>query len=311
MTDYSYLTEEELAIEYLSNNLEDGVLALFIGAGASTGLGLPPWHELINRLDKQIKIQKDAKYKTESYVPIVSATTSADDLQKISDRLASQIDNEQDFLNLFEKALYGDSDKTLFNIDSLLHNELLMALGALMIGGKRGKISNIISLNYDSVLEWFLSIYGYTSNIIYSLPKLEGNEDVRVYHPHGFVPHPELSLERSNFLILGLDSVSDRLGSVYDPWFEKMRHLMRSNIMLFVGLSYRTFTDYSLRTLINNVSREVGDSRPLGFWLMLDKISEDEIKEMLRKSIIPITFKDKSLIPKFLFNICTHKVKII
>lgn len=307
MSDYSYLLPRDNAIDYLSNQLKNGSLTLFLGAGISAGIGLPEWSDLINNLFLQYYKATNKNYDPTSYVPEVSNHDSADKLQDAADKILRKVGDLNKFHDYLEIALY--SDKIDYDdIGTVIHHDLLLALGALMIGSKRGHVSNVVTLNFDNILEWYLSVYGYVSNVIYDLPTLEGNEDVRIFHPHGYIPNSKMDERRSDFSIIGLDSINMRLGTTGDLWFEKTRHILRAGVCLFVGMSKRTFKDRAIAPLIITVGKEVSNTRPLGFWILIGELDDDTREEFLASNIIPIEILKKEEIPNFLFDICKKSV---
>ncbi|HEX2827404.1 MAG TPA: SIR2 family protein [Burkholderiales bacterium] len=292
---FDYLTTDTRALEALSSNLVAGTLVLFLGAGTSLGAGLPDWPTLIVRLRTLAKLPIDK----------ITAGASSDELQAAADEVLREFCKGDDelFARMVKEALYEDVTLS----ETILHNDALIALGALMTGSRRGKVSRAITFNFDSVLEWYLSLCGIVPRVVLQPPTLEGAEDVRVYHPHGFLAHPDLKSRDSRFVILGLHAVNKRLGTIGDPWFEMLRHLLRSGVGLFVGVSPRTFRDRALAPLLVAVGEELKDVRPTAFWIMPeDTDNRDELqREFLSTNVVPL-FRSKGEIPGFLLSICRH-----
>lgn len=308
--DIEHLMYKPRAIEHLSVQLNRGTISLFLGAGISKGIGLPDWPELIESLNIEYHKSTNKKFDINTYQPLVSVDSTAIELQEIADDIITRVNNIEKFHDILQKALYPENIS--FNADSNFFNQkLLSAIGALMIGSKRGRVKNVITFNFDNILEWYLNIFGYIAKIIYKLPKLEGDEDVRIYHPHGFIPHPDMNLKRSDFSILGLNSVSKRLGEQGDPWFEKTRHLMRASTCLFVGMSERTFKDMAIAPLINTVGQEVRAERPLGFWIIYGKLKDNQRNNFLKNNVVPIELNTENEITDFIFSICQESAKKI
>jgi hypothetical protein len=241
-----HLMEETRALDFLASNLSDGTLVLVLGAGTSAGVGLPNWHTLVNRL----RFRADLK--------AVPMNASADDLQSAADEVLREFckGDERDFAQLVKASLYDGVTLS----SQVLKNDLLIALGALMIGSRRGSVKRVLTLNFDSMLEWYLTLHGFVPRVIVKPPVIEGAEDVRIYHPHGFLPHPSLSFTSSDFVMLGLRSINLRLGTSGDQWFELMRHVLRTGICLFVGLSEQSFRDRALAPLLTAVGKELVNS---------------------------------------------------
>jgi hypothetical protein len=277
----------ERAQEYLSQRLRNGTLILFLGSGITQGLGLPSWIALTNQLRNKVGLGP------------ISLSSGASQLQIAVDDVRRKCKDFSTYKELIKSSLYEGMPSLSYDI---LKNDLFIALGGLLMGSKRGNIPRLVTLNLDSMLEWFLSLYGFTVRVVHKLPELEGSEDVRIYHPHGFLPHPSLGRRDSDFAILDLQSVYDRLGNIADLWSEMVRHLLRSGICLFVGLSEQTFLDPSLGPWLTTIGKEVLDKRVLGLWLTIDKISIRE--KFLETNVPPIEFSSPKALADFLLGIC-------
>jgi hypothetical protein len=193
-------------------------------------------------------------------------------------------------------------------IQSLLRNPLLMAIAALLMGSQRGRIRRVITLNYDNLLQWTLSIFGFSVQTVYKLTSIETNADVKIYHPHGFLPIPGSGEESSDFIIFGKESVNLRLGASGDPWFEMIRHILNSSICLFIGVSPNSLSDPALSPLFNTIGRNVMTDRPLGSWIIKEKetdtVSQAKLAEFQRYNLYPLRFKTSEEISILLFEIC-------
>ena len=301
---FSHLTNKTTAINFLSEHLMEGTITIFLGAGVSKDFGVPGWVDLLNDLNKSYLVEHEMGFKVADFVPRVSETSTAQDLQVFADEIQADYGSEAALIEAISKILYPNPSTSSLN-KKIFKNELFLAIGAMLTGSKRGHVRNIVTLNYDSMIETYLSIIGYIPRIIYELPSLEGSEDVRIYHPHGFVPNPKNpKWNNSSFIILGLDSVSKRLGTIGDPWFEKVRHILRSSICIFIGMSPRTFNDPAIRPLINTVGEEIKTERPTGFWVLRNKLNKGESEAFLRNNIVPLEITEPDGIPDFLLSIC-------
>jgi hypothetical protein len=295
---YQELQNEEYAIEFLANHLNLGTLTLFLGAGSSKGFGLPDWLNLINGLLAKVEL------------PILLENSSAEELQNAADEVLEAIGNDQDVLiDMIKHLLYVNQVE--LELSKAYSNKLLIAISSLMIGSKRGHIRQVVTLNYDSMLEWFLSLFGFVTKSISELPALEGDEDVRIYHPHGFIPHSELGLENSDFIILGITEANRRLGTPGDPWFEKIRQILESSICLFVGMSPNTFTDRLIAPLLTTVSDKVKLVRPTGIWINLGNLSKTQKNSYLRSNVIPLECETPDNITQLLLKISQKASKKI
>lgn len=291
---FDHLTYKLRACEFLSQHLKKGTLTLFLGAGASSGLGLPGWIDFVNICRKKVGLSE------------VPHDSKSEDLQIAADEVEAKCKITNDYLPLLKDCLYQNM-VTLSSKE--LKNDLLIALGALLMGSKRGSVQRVVTLNFDSILEWFLSVYGFITRVIYQLPAIEGDEDVRIYHPHGFLPHKNLKLPDSDFVILGLDSINQRIGTPGDQWFEMIRYIFRSGVCIFVGLSETTFSDRALSPLLTTTAKELENDRPTGIWLFNKKIKDSTRQQFLRNNVVPLELSSNKEISDFLLDICSDASK--
>ncbi len=278
------------AIDFLSEHLINGSLVLFLGAGTSKGFGLPDWIELTNSFRKHVGLTE------------VDDTLSPENIQNAVDEALDIINNEENRkIELIKKILYSDESK--LDVKMAYSNHLLISIASLLMGSKRGHVKRVVTLNYDSMLEWFLTLFGFQVNSISVLPALEGSEDVRIFHPHGFVPHPALEMQGSNFLILGLKDANNRIGKRNDPWIEKERALLESGVCLFIGLSGNTLSDRAIAPLLSSTGDSFKDKRPLGIWISKSKLTETKKGEYFRNNIVPIEINNDMKISEFILKI--------
>jgi hypothetical protein len=295
---FDSLLYEDRAIETLADSLSQGTLVLFLGAGVSLGTGLPDWPSLIKSLRAEVGLPSD------------HIDDSADSLQLAADEVRREFKgSDREFAALVQRHIYGG-----VKLDaSLLRDDLLIAIGALMMGSRRGSVKRVVSFNFDSVLEWYISLYGFVPRVILHPPVDEGIEDVRIYHPHGFLPHPDLELDGSDFVVLDLKSSNLRLGKPHDPWVVLLRHILSSGVGLFVGLSERSFRDRALAPLLAEAGEQLKERRPTGFWILKSKEESRPglNKEFLDYNVVPIHQSEFGDIPKFLLRVCQHAAKSI
>ncbi len=292
------LKDKSESINYLAKCLKDGTLALFLGAGTSRGFGLPDWVSLINELRKEFNLRKLSER--------VSAEVLQDSADEIKDLFIEKASSEEEGVQLFiEKIRHHLYSKTIKDKDyEVFDNHLLIAISALLMGSSRGHVRIVITLNFDSMLEWFLSLFGFVYKSIYKLPALEGAEDVRIYHPNGFLPHPSLNEKSSDFIIFSIDDIDDRLGADHDPWLDLIKRILHTSICLFIGMSPRTLTDRSLSPVLKTAGKKFKGQRPIGIWILKENIAKIKENEFKRKNIVPITLLEEQEISEFILKIC-------
>ncbi len=290
---FEHLQLPQSAIDYLAERLIDGTLILFLGAGASKGFGLPGWTEFVNSFLAQAGVLK-----------VVTDATNADEKERAVGEALRKIKNSNNRKVEFVRNILYPNPRDL-NYTAVFSQQLLIAVSSLLIGQKRGHINRVVTFNYDSMLEWFLGIFGLATRAIHHVPALEGSEDVRIYHPHGYVPHPVLNQRSSDFLIIGSVDANDRAGDQTDPWWHKERDLLNSGVGLYVGLSLDTFRDRAFQPHLRLVSKDVLNTgnRPLGIWIFLERLRVDEVEECLEYAIIPVQLPSKDAVVEFILKI--------
>lgn len=287
----------------LTSSLSDGSLALFLGAGTSKTFGLPNWLELINalRIDQDIKLKK-----------IINKNLTAKKLQAAADEIVYKLENKfnsskaKDKLkSKIEAILY----KKIKNIDdkSIFKHELLIALITLILGKQRGCISKVITLNYDSMLEWYLSLFGVSVQVISELPYLNMVKDVTIYHPHGYIPHPDMKEARSDTLILSMSQANTRLGDARSAWYSEVKRLVKSHVFIFIGMSEATLYDRLIGPILQNTFDET--KRELGVWLILGKWGKKDKEALKRYNIEPIEFSNTNKMANYILNISRNAVQ--
>lgn len=289
MSAYDILKEPEEAKKYLSKRINDGSLILFLGAGVSRGFGLPNWLDLVNSM---LSIHG---------FPEVDKAATADDLMGAVNDLESKLNDQSALISLVQETLYRSVK--IDDVGSLSHT-LLVAVSALMMGSKRGHVSRVVTLNYDNMLEWFLSVFGFVVRTVYKLPEIEGSEDVRIYHPNGFIPHPKSNLRSSSSIILSRTSVNLRNGASYDAWKERTKQILTSGTTLFLGLSHNSLIDRANEGIFSNVARDISSERTTGIWISYDPIDDKQLRDFSSNNIVPIHIGSVDGICKFLLDVC-------
>ncbi len=166
---------DKLIMRMLSEHLYDGKLALALGAGVSKFLGFPLWWELVHGIC--------VEHNGESSV---NKDTTADELKDTVDEIERDINNPIKFNDLVKKILYKNVN--YLNDRTVIRNELLISLGAIGMRSRKGSANNVITYNYDDVLEWYLGLHGVDVRVIYDPRTMTTNSDVIIYHPNGFLP---------------------------------------------------------------------------------------------------------------------------
>ncbi len=280
------LSNPEAGSVELARYLSEGSLVLLVGAGISKGVGLPVWWELVRRCLRLAGCTSDARK--------IRKSTSNERLRVMVDNVERSMGEFRKYRDAVKRSLYAEVDFSR----EMLSERLLISLGALLMGSRRGRIQMVINFNFDDVLEWYLRLHGLRVQVVSRIPTLLRDADVIVYHPHGFLPKMS-EKDASDFLILGQYSYDKKLGATRDLWMEFTKQVLRERVGLFVGLSGK---DPTVGPMLADIKESVGTSRPTGFWLFGP--DEVEVANFEQRNIVPIKFPQFEQIPDFLLRIC-------
>jgi len=217
---------------FLARQLAFGRLAISIGAGASLAFGLPTWADLVARA---------ARISGCHIAPTLSNAAATDAI------LRTLANDELRFAEVVREALYEGYDSSLTR---LVRHPLLLALGALCMGSSRGAVRNVVSFNYDDLLERYLDYYGFVVDSIASMPHWQSRADVRIIHPHGLLPS-DLA-ESVTPIVFAQLHYDDVVSDPRNPWRRILIDVFSSHTCLFIGLSG---DDQHLSSILREVSR--------------------------------------------------------
>jgi hypothetical protein len=298
MADPSYWADRDKLIGYLAKQLLDGRLALLLGAGVSIKFGLPGWAELVNRM---------------------SAATGGAALGAGGDALrrAQTIrdekfkDNTKGFIELVREALYRDAS---VEFSRLTKNELLSAIGSLVMASGRGSASKVITLNFDDILETYLEYFGFVVSSVIEEKHWNSNSDVTIYHPHGFLPFSHLDKRRGADIVLSTrDFLRAMTADRLNGWRWLLFTLFRTHTVLHIGLSG---DDLNIESLMNDIQalHPAKSSKAAygGVRFALDQadLDTDIVASYKGYGVYTHLLKDwDEELPNFLFGICQEARK--
>lgn len=236
LRDADFFINRQNLVNLFARQLRHGQLTLALGAGVSFAFGLPQWDALTATAAGKIGVPPQPGVRNEMLAQQMLTRLG-------NDRLA--------FASHVRTVLYDRYDITLHG---LLTHPLLVAIGSICTGSGRGSIREIVTFNFDDLLEHYLLYYGFLAQSIDIFPAWESRADVRVYHPHGLLPndftkairHPIVYAQEDFDAVVG-DAKSDLRRTVLNVF---SRHTC-----LFLGLSGN---DQNL----TNILREVKQIHP-------------------------------------------------
>jgi hypothetical protein len=281
----------------LSSYLNSGYLGLLLGAGVSKDFKLPGWEKLVLDL---------CKAENPSSIPPKKKQFSTDDLKKLTQQAKDKINDPLRYWETVKEHLYKSVD---FDF-KLASKDLLIAISSLLVGKKRGNVSNIITYNFDSVLEWYLDIIGLDVNTITKDQLLFRASDVNITHIHGYLPHDLKYGKDSDFLIFSKEEFLDRLLSGTDYWKDHFFEFFRRQIFLTIGMSPSSLEDdvfpYLRQMDIWYEQQKFYRMMPYGIALLTPGVaSTDIIDSCIKHGVIPCIV-DIPKIPTTIFEICQN-----
>lgn len=288
--------ETKRAQHQLSAHLRRGELTLLLGAGVSAGLGLPSFSELVLNCERELGIVAD---ETDYFKRM-------DEVNRLFSA-RSQGCESRDFAEFVRSHLYSETLRNDGQYDrGILQSEMLIALGALVMSSVRGSVADVLTLNFDDVLDWYLQLHGFRTQVVTSLPTwVRGDVDVHIHHIHGFLP---LTGEwaASDWLLLTYDQLIERLTqSVGDPWPTLIGSLVQSKVLLAVGTS---MNDIDVDVVLRQAQRLSQNGASRGFVLGRG-MSPSSLEKCRRFGLTPISFESYAGIPSFILRVCQEAAK--
>lgn len=273
-------------IKHLGAQLTKGRLALFLGAGVSQFYGLPGWQDLVNRL---CDLHGE---------PHCERNMEALKVQALKSKYYKDADAK--FVADVKAALFQGAS---VDFNKIRQNDLLSAIGALLLASQRGAASQIITFNYDDLVELYLEYHGLVTRAVSHELHWESNADITVYHPHGLLA---LDPERgdSDTIVFGTADYH----SIMRPesvWRSKLLTILRTHTTIYVGLSG---LDQHLQTLLAEVHRTHAIQQDRyayhGVRFEVTGAADDVAVVLQDYGVSTIQLSDWTELATFLFEIC-------
>lgn len=285
------LASPDAATEYLAKTLAAGRLALLLGAGASKPLGLPDLKGLLETC----------------FTGLGEKWSDWTDLELAGSALVRLCQERGvDVGRAIRDALYPGGPLAA---KELVTSARLGALGAMLMGSKRGSVRTVVTFNYDSVLEEYLALHGFAVRVVADLPSLAGDEDVAVYHQHGYIPAPP-GLPQGQ-VILSKESIAQRAGDPSSKWSAFLRELMRSKILLLIGISIDTALGMALSPLIAHEADSLRSRGPTAFWASADDPASPKRDWLMGQNVVPVKLATHEATDDFLLEICRKAARLV
>lgn len=281
-----YATDFNLAKEPIAECLKEGTLKLILGAGISMAFGLPNWPDLIFKCINALQSAKGENL------------IEREDFDKNftrNEKNLNQYDSEPTFSQIVRDSLYSEMPPDLE--DLLLQGAPgLLAIAALCTGTTRGRVKHIFTLNFDDILEQYLSLLGLKVNSGSSFIRENFNADIRIDHLHGYLPRNEDNLSD---IVFSPRSYTARYAQThgFDDWF--VSQWVGSKLLL-IGLSG---SDQLLQTNAIKHKNLLNNDEVHGYALLTPHAYEDNHLDLVSNGICPIKIPACE-IPKFLLSCC-------
>lgn len=281
--------EEDWVKNFLAEQLTRRRLSLVIGAGVSVGLGLPTWTALVDHLFEKAKL---------SPVHGQSIEVAAEDV------LTRGFANDRiKFAEAIREAMYARVNANPKLVET---SELMSALGALVMSSARGSVSNVVTFNFDTLLEEHLESRGYVVRSVDALPAWADGGDVTVLHPHGALPR-DLSVPVRRGVVFTQHDFAAIIGQEQDLWRQRVSDILRSSTCLFLGLSG---SDMNLVSMIQSAAPG-HCSRPDAFWGVRFGGPNDTMGAVWEKrGVLNVTLPAHEALAGWLMDVCRRAAKM-
>lgn len=235
---------------------------LFLGAGVSKSANMPSWSELLKGLMGEVKQLKGPVLKAFKELDGHVYKECGDSNLIMARYLATAIklsSPNTDFLKSIQKHLYCKREKSL----------LLSTLVSLI---SQKKVDEVITYNFDNILEQELTKNGFTNNKDFtSIAKdaeIKGHNTLPIYHVHGIIPEDG----QPDSIVFTETAYHERYADIYHWSNVEQLHALSRKHCFFIGLS---MTDPNLRRLLD-VAKRMNNSNEDCHYAFLRRTKEEE-----------------------------------
>ena len=243
-----WIIKKQQILESAKTDFNEGKnISFFLGAGVSIASGLPGWNTLLERMlhDKNFhnhlngedlnKISNNCGSSSIVLGRFIKSYYESHYQEKLSKR---------QFIDIIHNALYKD-----FNKD--FTSPLIIQLTKLI---KTGNIAEIITYNFDNILETYLE-----KEKIKYYPVFNNNAPqaglLPIYHVHGFIPMGKGGID-TPMPVLSEEQYHEVYANAYNWGNVEQLHALNRTTCFFVGLS---MNDPNLRRILEISHNEAAD----------------------------------------------------
>jgi hypothetical protein len=293
---------------FLGRVLVEGRLALFLGAGISAKLqetspgvwfGLPQWDKFVDNLFLTKSKRRPAGF----------------DSLRAAEFFRSLCKGNGDYRECIRRALYREF-KSKTDVGQFHKNSTLAAIGALVANSQRSRVSRVVTLNFDDILERYLGHSGIVVKSVFASKYWHQAADVTIHHLHGFIPSPGSPYEKlrwnddSNEVILDAFSYQRVFGDPDNRFSLIAKDVMMSNYCLFLGLSDQD--DHLGALLARSKDSNPFQSEGNGYWgvSFTSKWNSAQAEYWKTRGVYLQRVADwHTDFPAFLFSICQNAAR--
>lgn len=237
-------------INRLAKAYKNEGIVLFLGSGISKDVGIPLWDKLISNLLIEMISEKLAEKsivldESERESILLTLMTENENSPLLQARYI-RLGLGKNFIKMISKLLYENFKKPNDKWPKSL--EILSQL-CLPRRGNRGGVKAIITYNFDDVFEKVLTEKGIDCVSIYRESDVSSQDELGIYHVHGFLPNETEDNEQlsKSLLVFSEEGYHSLLLNPYS-WQNMIQlNFLRESTCVMVGLS---LNDPNLRRLL-------------------------------------------------------------
>lgn len=251
-------------IEEAREIISQGNNVLFLGAGVSASAKMPSWEKLLQSLMSEVSILKkdtlDAFKQLDTHVYEQCGDSNLIMARYI--QLAIKLSgNKENFASIIQKHLYSNSKEH--------KSELLTNLAKVI---KYKKVNEVITYNFDNILEQELECLGLTESEDFTTiakdAEVSGHNTLPIYHVHGIIPEKG----PTDTIVFSEEEYHERYKDAYHWSNVEQLHAMSRMHCFFIGLS---MVDPNLRRLLD-ISRRINKTDKIGHYAFLRRVKIDD-----------------------------------
>ena len=265
-------------IKNLKEVYNRGNLTIFCGAGVSFDSGIPTWNKLLKELLKEVYSDHklpdiDAKLadlfqKRQNLSPLIVAKYLKTGLGKT-------------FLSTVRDVLYQEYSKPSGPIKELV--ELCRPRR------NRKSLKAIVTFNFDDIIEEALIEEKIACKSIYDEGERFSEDQIPVFHPHGFLPR-EVELDERHNIVFSEDAYHSQFIDPFSWSNLTQLNYLSTSTCLFVGIS---LTDPNMRRLLDVSERKNKQNQKIHYLIKkrytLESIFDDpSMYSEKNKALLPI-----------------------